>query len=195
MKINKLWIHQFITKSFINGIPIYFCLSIFGDYLFKSLGTDEGFFATFLGICVVWWALTGIYFFSSILISREIRENTFAWVFGFRERDEREELIVANSAKSSFVFMAGIVFIFFFVSTARIGYQPSSTGGYHGQFTLGHIKMSADPIEVYKELASNGDQVNYPIFGFPLSITGTLLLLLVIQFAAFKFFSRANRRI
>jgi hypothetical protein len=190
MAINKEWMHQFVIRSFINGIPIYFALSLAGDFAATKNYQVPAAIGIFMAGCLIWWLLAGTYCFTSILASRHIRENIFSWLFGFKERDEREEQIMAKSAKSSFLLIAGIVFIFFFISTVRVGFQNSSTGGYHGEFTVGHIKMIGESVGSHQYVADNGDAVNYLLHSFPLSTTGTLLALLFIQFTAFRYFSR-----
>ncbi len=193
LNVNLTLFHHFLIRSFINGIPIYFILSIVGEFLFSKLPTESTMMSVvsfFLGFCLFWWLAAGVYFFIAILISKKVRENIFSWLFRFKERDEREEVITAKAAKSSFLLMAGVLFICFFISTFRLGYQPSANHeNLHGHFTVGHIEMKPEPVDKIEKVSSSGEAINYNLYNFPLSKTGLIMLVLVIQFAAFRFFS------
>ncbi|PIP93616.1 MAG: hypothetical protein COW00_03785 [Bdellovibrio sp. CG12_big_fil_rev_8_21_14_0_65_39_13] len=189
---NKLkWIHTFIMKSFINGIPLYFLLSFLGDFIFSKNYSGASAVNSFLGFCLFWWLFAGVYFFITIIVSKHQRENIFSWFMRFKERDEREEAITAHAAKSSFLLMAGIIFVSFFVSTTRFGYTPSAQADkYHGQFTVGHFDMRPHSVKTVEGISQeNNEAYSYKLYDFPLSTTGMLSLFLLLQFGAFRFFS------
>jgi len=187
---NKLkWLHVFLMRSFINGIPIYFIISFGSELIFKADYVGKDVISPILGFFLIWWLLAGLYFFITILLSKSERENVLSWFFKFKERDEREEIITGRAAKSSFLLMAGILFVSFFISTSRFGYKPRETSGYHGRFTVGHVEIKAHPVDKVIRKSDNDKMVEYNLYDFPVSKTGLLLLLLVIQFGTYRFFS------
>ncbi|MBI4248936.1 MAG: hypothetical protein HY611_05490, partial [Elusimicrobia bacterium] len=53
------------------------------------------------------WFLSAAYFCGCLIASSGFRENLLARISGFRERDEREELVTAKAARSMFLLTLG----------------------------------------------------------------------------------------
>jgi len=182
---NKL--HIFTTHSFVYGIPVYFLCTFLSEFQFNlpKLFILE----VIIGISILWWFFSGVYFFSMILFSKKTRERIFSLIFKFNESDEREEVITSKAAKSTFLLMASVIFIVFFISTSRFGYLSKKTSGYHhGQYTIGHIQIKPFPVGKVEKITNKKEVIKYNIYNFPLSITGLMLLLLIIQFGTYRIF-------
>ena len=139
--------------------------------------------STVTGIFFLLWLLSLLVFLFRIAFFATYREACFKTLAGLKERDEREEMIVGQAARSSFLLMLAILLVFFFLSTWRFGTSAIDNSGQ--SITLGHL----DLVENVLSRSESGKTIYHSI---PISKTALLALLVALQVVSFRYFSKKS---
>lgn len=137
--------------------------------------------STLTGIIFLLWLLSLLVFLFRISFFASYREACFKTLAGLKERDEREEMIVGQAARASFLLMLAVLLVFFFLSTGRFGTNSIDSTGQ--SITLGHFDLTESTVSQ----SESGKTIYHPI---PISKTSLFALLIVLHLASFRYFSR-----
>ncbi len=132
------------------------------------------------------WFISCINVFALLLFSSETRELLFSKVFNIRERDEREQHIVAEATRFNFFFILAILSFLFAMSTSRygVGLGPADQPRYTS-FTIGHWDFIEPPVYAEKEVDGKLQKITHG--AIPLTKSGILLLLIFLHLSSFAF--------
>ena len=109
-----------------------------------------------------------------------------------KEEDEREEQIVGQAAKSSYLFTLAASIVLFSVSICRYNSSVDILKPYHS-FTIGHFQLSENE-ENPVSLEIDGKTRSIQRHDLPLSKSAILLLLILIQISSYSVFATRYAR-
>ena len=167
------------------AVPVFFYIAFDGKLWPETglfVGMDNPFvIPTIVVMIVLWTAL--IVFPLRLAFDAGYREACFKTLAGLHERDEREATIVGSAARHTFLLSLALIVGLTILSLFDISFNA------HGLQQLGLDKRRTDLIVLPWD--SHGNTV-FNIM--PLTKTGVLVFLLIVQLAAFRYFSwRAAR--
>lgn len=142
------------------------------------------------------WVLSLVYIFLALVFYREFRESLLARLAGFKEGDEREELVTAHAARTTFLLMLAvqIVLLVMSLTSFHMVMNPHpDADGHRDLLTIG-MKFSSDQLDIYSvpPVPSISGPGSSELKGYllPPNMSLILLLLILIQIGAFKLISR-----
>jgi hypothetical protein len=133
------------------------------------------------------WFLSLVIFMVLLVVRKDTQEQSIKFIAGMKERDEREELIVALAARTSFVATTGFLIFLLFISlfSLNIAKNPNSEVNRHKSSLTVGVHFS----DVSSEAPIPSLQPNGLVFehrGIPLSKTSLILLILAWQLGSFR---------
>ena len=163
-----------------------------------------------LGVHVMAWLAVLLYFFVLLVVSTDLRDAILARLAGLKERDEREELIVGQAARASWLSTLALLVFLVLLSGLQVqvrelpaelqkpGARRSVSVGYVIQLQAGESRrpVAADRPRATVDRPQTGPSVRDPdgvLFSFsgvPLSSSALLLVLLCWHVLSFHLFSR-----
>jgi len=147
---------------------------------------------------VVWslWMVGALYIAISLVASEKFRETVLKKVTRIKERDEREELIVGRSSRNTFLFSLGFMLFMLILSTIQIKYEelpPTQVvDGKKRNLSLG---LRFDPIVEAPHTTNSNEPAPKIIYNhsIPLTGSGTLMVIILVQLGAFYVYARKLR--
>jgi len=139
------------------------------------------------------WILSIAYFFLTLLFYGTFRESILSALAGFKERDEREQLVTAKAARATFLFMLAVQLVMLIMTFTSIHLLRTPDG--HGTLTVGmHIDTAlhgnllngADISPSNTQVPETTDIHRYLL---PPNFAGILLFLILAQIITFKLVS------
>ena len=143
---------------------------------------------TLICIPIFLWFAALLYTAGRFFFDEAFREKIFRGISGMKERDEREEIIVGQASRSYFLFSLGVLTVLLFFSTFH---YRVTTEGSNKLFTvtIGHLRLIQQL--VLKQSVEAGKTIIE--YGNPVSGTGLLLLLGILQIVSFRWFNARIR--
>jgi phosphotransferase system glucose/maltose/N-acetylglucosamine-specific IIC component len=141
------------------------------------------------------WMVAALYIGVSLVVSKAFREQLLRKITGIKERDEREELIVARSARNTFLLTLGLLIFLFLLNVfqVRLAEVPPEKqfGGKKHEISLG-LKLSPLESDSDPKAAPDGLRTQFH-YDFPVSVSGILILLIAVQVGSFYIYSRRQQ--
>lgn len=143
------------------------------------------------------WIACAVYVAISLVVSSRFREQMLKRMTRMKERDEREEMIVGKSARNVFLLnLALLIFLFLLnlVHAEIVKLPPERMiAGKGHELSLG---LNASPIaQGYAPTAAAGTAAETIFrYGFPLSVSGVLMVLIFANLGAFFVHARREER-
>ncbi len=188
MKLER--INYFAILYLKYAFPIV-ALAVALDQMHKS---GEGFLWEVLGVMTVAWVALVIYIFFAIAFQRTLRDKVVRKLAGIHENDERESYLTGVISKKTFTASMGIMILMVFLSGLQVNvfrYGPhEAMADKKGAIQIGFgMKLLADPIpSTPDEPEGRTYMVKYS--GLPLTSSGTLLVVMILQLGFFWITSR-----
>ncbi|MBI4055994.1 MAG: hypothetical protein HY399_00395 [Elusimicrobia bacterium] len=139
------------------------------------------------------WILCVAYIPLALLFYRNFRESLLSRLAGFRERDEREQLVTAHASRATFLLMLAlqIILLVFSMTTVDLVRDPNG----HGTLSIGvgiDSSQHLNPFFLKPTPLSPSPSGHLEIHHFliPPNLALILLMLILVQVGAFKLFSR-----
>ncbi len=146
------------------------------------------------GYLFAFWIATALYTVVCLVFSSRFREQLLKRIAFVKERDEREELIVRRAARNAFLFNIAFLLFLFFLNLVTVDvskYPPDHlVAGKEHSLSLG---LNLSPFVGTKLVAeTEGGVIAQTLFRyrFPLTVSGTLLILIIINVGAFSLYAR-----
>jgi len=144
------------------------------------------------------WVLSAFYVVSAIIFSQNFRENLFVKLAQIKERDEREEIIVGQAARSTFLLLMGVTLILSCLSIVKLERplnETSNEKNIQSKYARGFgitfdVNLFENPI---RKERSKKNGTNVPVDQrslINLSQFSLLILIFLIQLISFHYFSR-----
>ncbi|PKN23538.1 MAG: hypothetical protein CVU65_13950 [Deltaproteobacteria bacterium HGW-Deltaproteobacteria-22] len=157
-----------------------------------------------LGIHLLAWLALLLYFFVVLVVSSALRDAVLTRLAGIRERDEREELIVGQAARASWLSTLALLVFLLLLSGLQVQVRELPAHlqkpGARGSVSIGYV-IQLQPVssdrqpavvnrtETGPSVLEPGD-VRFSFSGVPLSSSALLLILLCWHVLSFHLFSR-----
>lgn len=187
-KIN-MWMSRIFL--YLSPVTILICLSENWGFLSEMLKTE--FLNIVIGSVLSLWVLSGVWFFVLIVMSSQSRELLLARLANVEVRDEREEQIVGQASKKTFLFMLAILLVLFAASTIRYGQGIHNPIDKKSQsLTIGNWGLLDSHTEVISQFDGTRTEKIRVSEALPLSKTGLLLILIIIQLVAYQITSKSS---
>lgn len=170
-------------------------ITVFYVYWFIKYKEDvpEGGLLSLVNAFGLAWVLSLVYLVLALCFYPTFRETILARLAGFKERDEREELVTAAAARGTFLLTLAVQIALLIMSMTSFHLVRNPDG--HGFLALGIEASSDQLLDIYSlpaAAAERGAAGAVEIEGhlMPPNITLILLLLILVEVGSFKFFSR-----
>lgn len=149
------------------------------------------------GFLMSLWIACAAYVAISLIVSRRFREQLLKRMTRMKERDEREEMIVGRSARNVFLFNIAlliVLFLFNLIHAEIIKLPPDAM--IQGKGHVLSLGLNASPIAQRLAPAPDAETPGTTIvrYGFPLSVSGVLMVLLCANLGAFFVYARREER-
>lgn len=139
------------------------------------------------------WIGSGLFLFASLLLSPRSRERLLTRLARIQERDEREELLVGRASRASFLFMLSVLLGLGILSTFRYGREIGNESPSGQSLTLGHWSwIERRPPETHTDFQGTAT-VRTELLDLPISKTGLLGCLILLQLGSFWIFSKRSQ--
>lgn len=154
--------------------------------LTQFLGEGRAAWRSGLNLAAFLWVLCVPVSVLDLLLDRRRRESAMAGLCGLREGDERERAVTGEAAKATLLLGLALQLVLLVLTlvNAKLAYDPSAPKGERGALSIGLAFSSARHLD--PSGPASGGAEGY--FLSPSAFT-PLLLLILVQLAAFKAFS------
>lgn len=137
------------------------------------------------------WVLSLAYVVLALIFYRNFRETVVARLAGFKESDEREEIVTAHAARRTFLLTLAVQVVFLIMSITNIQVYRNLDG--KGYLTVG-MGFSSSQFDIYSLPTDSGLPSQGVLWGvgghlIPSNMTVVFLLMIFVQIAAFRLFS------
>ena len=189
-------INYCIQKYLIWASPVVALTILWGFFQSDLEIRQEGTF----GLTALWevmswslmiWFLCLLIFMILLVFRKDTQEATIKQLAGIKERDEREQIVMALAARRSFVATTALLIFLFFVScfTVSVARLPDNTvDGKKSSLSIGFNFSGTDK----KTTSSSDGKVMFEHHDLPLSKSAILLIVLVWQVSVFRFKARQD---
>ena len=119
----------------------------------------------------------------TLVVDKTRRERAMAWLCGVREGDEREKAVTGDAAKTTLLLSLSlqVVLLVLSLTTVQLVWNAAAPAGtHHGTLSVGLKFSSADQLGAF----------HLGGYVLPPAVFPVLLVLILLQLAAFKTFSR-----
>lgn len=191
-------INQVVLSYFVIALPIIVIVWLIWPGIEKTeTANGSAFFEwgnAITGLMMGLWMLSAFYMALSLVISKNFREQLLKRIAGIKERDEREELIVAKSSRSAFLFSLGLLIFLlvlsvFQINVAKIPADQVVNGKKH-ELSLGlGFSLTEDARHGTSDSNPSAKEAIFT-YRLPVSAQGIILLLIAVQLGSFFVYSR-----
>jgi len=140
------------------------------------------------------WVLSLFYLIGALVFYKKFRDGLLARLSGFKERDEREQQVTGDAAKSTFLLMLAIEIVFLAFSMTSFELVRRADG--HGVLNVGMGLSSAqtdlfapNPEPAISVFLLPGGATVLKARLLPPAVGGVMLLLVFMQLLAFRLFA------
>jgi hypothetical protein len=187
-KAAKILHNILMAYCLIGMLPVFLLGAFVRHYL---SGAGPAWLVAVSADLIITWFLSFAYFFVAFCVSRGLRQKVISILSGLTELDERERELTGRAARNTFIMMTAV--ILGCTLLALFSMTLTLTPSKHGEigFSIGAVCSVEDFVSV--TTAADGAK-RFDIDILPQSYVVPLVCLLLIQVAAFRFFSRPIRR-
>lgn len=182
-----------LQKTFLFGLPIVIGLAFFAAaYNAGKIDHSMQLFVQFYNLCgfvfVLWMILTLSLVFR-LVVSADFRESVLMRITFIRERDEREEMLTGQAAKTTFLLSIAVLLFFLCLSCFQISVYrvpiEKAVNGKTGVLSLGIGFEMFDQQDGSKTgVVKQEDILSYT--ALPLTNTAVILFLIIWQVMMFN---------
>lgn len=144
------------------------------------------------------WVVTALYVAVAVIVSPRFREHLLKLIARIKERDEREAMIVGRASRNVFLLNVALIvcLLIFNLVTVHVSRLPE------GQTIAGKernlfIGLNLSPVEgtacASPGPEGSGGQTLFD-YHFPLSVSGVLYLMMIVNLGAFSYYARRLER-
>ncbi|MFA6584390.1 MAG: hypothetical protein WCS77_08850 [Elusimicrobiaceae bacterium] len=141
------------------------------------------------------WILSLCYLLAALLFHRQFRELVLTRLAGFKEQDERERRITADSARATFMVMLALEIILLIMSMTTLRVYNKNDG--KAYFTVG-LSLSSEQLNIYsipsEHLRESGTYTYAEGRLMPANLSFLLLFMIAAQIGTFQLFARKQYR-
>lgn len=188
----------YISKIFLFGLPVVAVMALIASWVEQKQYEGDALlnaYHSFSGIIFGLWMLFSLYLCLRLIFASEFRAHMLPRLAFFKERDERELLITAQAARSSFLTTLALLLFFLCLSAFQVAVyrvpKDLAVNGKTGTISLG-VNMNLvgqSPIHGLEKAAV--DLFSYS--GLPLSNFAAILFLLLWQIGSYNYFAQRLR--
>lgn len=140
------------------------------------------------------WVLSTAYFFLALVFYRAFRESLLTRLTGFKERDEREQLVTGKASRATFLFMLALQIMLLIMSLTNVHLVRNPDG--HGTLSIGmgidsslHGDLFHGARQPVADSTTSG-RLEINRFLLPPNLAVVFFILILMQFLVFRLFSR-----
>lgn len=206
LRVNK-WVGRYLLLA----SPLVLAVIVWGTFATGLEGGPPPRFAStviqgawdLLGVHLLAWLATLLYFFVMLVVSPALRDAVLTRLAGIRERDEREELIVGQAARASWLSTLALLVFLLLVSGLQVQVRElpmeQQQPGARREVSIGYVIQlrvvsNRRGAAVSRPAAESSVQapagVLFSYSGVPLTSSALLLILLCWHVLSFHLFSR-----
>ncbi len=180
---------RLIQSYLIFALPFVVAVSLWSSY--GSPASDASLLLRGLWEVASWnlilWFAVLILFLVFLVVYRPAREQTLRRIANLKERDEREEYLTGQAAKSSYVSTLSCLILLLFLSifSVKLTRVPENMAINGNRRTL-MIKVDSELLDRPRTEANAAYETLVDIRGIPLSKAGLLLIVLLWQLLSFN---------
>lgn len=188
-------IGRLLSYYFVLALPVLFAAWLIEPAITRSetsvgsalLGWGNAVF----GAAFAFWMIAAIYIAFALVFSQRFREKLLKRITFMKERDEREEMVVGRAARNAFILnLAMLIFLFILnlisINVTKLPPGKAIDGKQHNLF----LGLNYYPIKKGNAVAQEPSGESLYDYEFPVTVSGVLTMLMIMNIGSFCYYAR-----